>query len=112
MSKSTVTNYETISVFSGKPTNIPHHLLFGKGIRPLAEEDGLWIPLTAEEHTSSPKGKIFQVHDNPAAEKLSKIAGQLGWERNYLINKYQLPFEDLEEEAREAFRRRYGKSWL
>lgn len=112
MSKSTVTKYETTSAFSGTPTNVRHHLLFGKGIRPLAEEDGIWIPLTDAEHNMSPRGTINQVHDNPAAEKLSKIAGQLAWERNYLIKKYELPFDDLSEEAREAFRKRYGKSYL
>jgi len=112
MSKSKVTKYETTSAFSGTPTTTHHHLLFGKGIRPLAEEDGLWIPLTDAEHDMSPKGTINQVHDNPAAEKLSKMLGQAIWERNYLIEKTQLPFDDLADEARQAFMRRYGRSFL
>ena len=112
MSKSVVTRYENYSVFSGSPAECKHHLLFGKGIRDLAEQDGIWIPLLNKEHNMSRSGTVNQIHDNPAAEKLSKIAGQLAWERQYLINKYQLPFDDLGEEAREAFRLRYGQSFL
>lgn len=117
--KSKVTEYEQYSVFSGTPTNTHHHLLFGRGIRDLADKDGIWIPVTDAEHNMSPKGTINQIHDNPAAEKLSKIAGQLAWERNYLIKQSALPFEDeeaaydrLSHECREAFRRRYGQSFL
>ena len=60
----------------------------------------------------SSKGTIYQIHGNVAAEKLSKMLGQMAWEKNYIVNKYQLPFEDVNEEAREAFINRYGKSWL
>ena len=115
MSKSIVTNYEDLSLFSGKPKETDHHLLFGKGIRPLAEEDGIWIPLTNAEHNMSPIGTINQIHDNPPAEKLSKIAGQLAYEKHWIAEHRALPFEDskaLEDEAREAFRKRYGKSFL
>ena len=113
MSRSIVTNYEKISAFSGRTDNlVPHHLLFGKGIRSLAEEDGIWIPLTTDEHTASSRGTIYQIHDNPAAEKLSKMCGQLAWEKHYIAEKRGLPFEDIEEEAREAFRKRYQNSWL
>jgi len=110
-SKSIVTNYENISVFSGTPTTTRHHLLFGRGIRNLAEKDGAWIPVTDSEHNMSPNGTINQIHGNPAAEKLSKIAGQLAWERNYLIDKYG-DFDELSRECREAFRKRYHESYL
>jgi len=117
--KSKVTDYEEYSVFSGTPTRTQHHLLFGRGIRDLADKDGIWIPVTDAEHNMSSKGTIHQIHDNPAAEKLSKIAGQLAWERNYLISQMALPFESEDEafdrlsrECREAFRKRYSKSFL
>ena len=110
--KSIVTRYDKVSVFSGTPKEADHHLVFGNGLRDLAEEDGLKIPLLHKEHNLSSKGTIYQIHGNPAAEKLSKICGQLAWERQYLIDKYQLPFDDLGEEAREAFRKRYGISYL
>lgn len=119
MGKSIVTKYENYSAFSGTPTKTHHHLLFGRGIRPLAEADGVWIPLTDEEHNKSSEGIKHQVHENPAAEKLSKIAGQLAWERKYLAdmlasdeNLGHQSAEDWMDEAREAFRRRYGESWL
>ena len=111
MKKSKVTEYEQYSVFSGTPTNTRHHLLFGRGIRNLAEQDGIWIPVTDAEHNMSPNGTINQIHGNPAAEKLSKIAGQLAWERNYLIDKYG-DFDELSRECREAFRKRYHESYL
>jgi hypothetical protein len=112
MNKSIVTDFNNYSVFSGSPKECDHHLIYGTGLHELADEDHLTIPLLNREHNLSPKGTIYQIHGNPAAEKLSKIAGQLAWERQYLINKYQLPFDDLGDEAREAFRNRYGRSYL
>lgn len=107
MSKSIITEYEQFSVFSGTPADCRHHLLFGRGHRNLAEADGVWIPLMNREHNLSSNGTIHQVHGNPAAEKLSKIAGQLAWEKEYY--RKQLGEDDP---AREAFRGRYGKSYL
>ena len=85
----------------------------------MADEDGLVIGLLNREHNMSSKGTIHQIHDNPAAEKLSKMLGQAIWERNYLISQMALPFESEDEafdrlsrECREAFRRRYQKSYL
>lgn len=119
MGKSIVTKYEKFSAFSGTPTTTQHHLLFGRGIRPLADADGVWIPLTDAEHNSSDLGVKHQVHDNPAAEKLSKMAGQLAWERKYLADKLasdenlgHQSAEDWMDEARDAFRKRYGESYL
>lgn len=119
MGKSIVTKYDKFSAFSGIPTTTQHHLLFGRGIRRLADADGVWIPLTDEEHNASSKGVKFQVHDNPAAEKLSKMAGQLAWERKYLADKLasdeplgHQSADDWMDEAREAFRFRYHESYL
>lgn len=81
-------------------------MIFGTGKRDLAEEDGLWIPLTADEHTTGEL--IRRVHDNPMAESLSKIAGQLAWESEYYRKAAQLG----QFSARRAFRLRYGKSYL
>lgn len=111
-SKSIITQYEDISVFSGVPTSTRHHLIFGRGLRELAEQDGIWIPITDFEHNMSSIGSINQLHGNPIAEKLSKIAGQLAWEKKYIAVHASLPFEDMEDEAREAFRKRYSKSYL
>jgi len=112
MSKSIITNFENISTFSGLPSECEHHCVFGRGLRDLAEEDGLKIYLTNKEHNMSSKGTINQIHGNPAAEKLSKMVGQLAWEKHWIAEKYSLPFSDIETEAREAWRERYGKSFL
>lgn len=112
MSKSIITKFDKISAFSGLPAECKHHLIFGTGLRELADADGLWIPLLNREHNLSSNGTLHQIHGNPAAEKLSKMLGQMAWEKKYIIDKYELPFEDIDEEAREAFRDRYGQSWL
>lgn len=109
--KSRVTEYEQYSAFSGRPSECSHHLIFGNGRHNLADQDGLTIGLTNDEHNISKTGTINQIHDNSAAEHLSKIAGQLAWERNYLIDKYG-DFDELSRECREAFRKRYGESYL
>lgn len=83
--------------------------------------DGLWLPLTDKEHNMSSHGTINQIHGNPAAEKLSKMLGQVAWEKDYLakklanVNKNGLDNQTVDEwyeESREAFRSRYGESFL
>ena len=91
-------------MFCGKPCYSEHHLLFGTGIRPLAEEDGIKVPICEQCHTS---GKVSErIHDNSMAEKLSKIAGQLAFEKRKCAEGM------TEDDAREAFRKRYGGSYL
>ena len=107
MGKSIVTEYTGMSAFSGRPAECKHHLIFGGALRKLADEDGLYIPLTNDEHNLSNKGTVNQIHDNPAAEKLSKIAGQLAWEKHCIASD-----GISEQEARERFRKRYGRSFI
>lgn len=105
--KSAVTEYADISAFSGSPAECKHHLLFGRGIRELAEQDGLWIPLTNAEHNMSRDGLLYQIHGNPTAEKLSKMLGQVAWEKHAIAT-----LRCSESESRELFRKRYGISYL
>lgn len=107
MAKSIVTEYEDISAFSQAPAECRHHLVYGRGLRELADQDGLWIPLTHAEHNMNPNGQRWQVHENAPAEALSKIAGQLAWEKNAI---YQTGCNPAE--ARTFFRNRYGISYL
>ena len=96
MSKSIVTEYQNICFFCGRSAECEHHLLFGRRIKQLAEEDGLKVPSCNNCHNM---GKINErLHDNSMAEKLSKQLGQAIYE-----NKIG---------TREEFRKRYGKSWL
>lgn len=72
----------------------------------LSGSNGIKIPVCDDEHNMS--GGIRQIHNNSAAEKLSKIAGQLAWEKEYYHKLYG--YEN--DPAREAFRKRYGRSYL
>lgn len=109
---SIVTEFTEISAFSGAPAECRHHCIYGRGLRELAEEDHLWIPLTNREHNMSTYGLIFQIHENPAAEKLSKMVGQLAWEKEFYRNLLKLHEDHDADIARERFRARYGISYL
>lgn len=96
MKKSILTEYTDICIFCGAPAECMHHLLFGNGMRELAEEDGIKVPSCSRCHMT---GSIQErIHDNPMAEKLSKMLGQAVWEKEY--------------GTREQFRKRYGRSYL
>ena len=92
--------------FCGAPVNgCEHHLLFGNALRQLAEEDGLKVHVCNNCHTTGER--LRRIHDNPMAEKLSKMLGQALFERNVIANK---EVETIDE-AREKFRKRYGFSF-
>lgn len=117
--ESIITKYNNYSVFSGHPKECDHHLIFGIGKRKLASEDRLTIPLMNNEHNASSKGTVYQIHGNPAAEKLSKMLGQMAFEKYYLAQRLaefetqgHQSVDDWMDEAREAFRKRYGESYL
>ena len=96
MRKSIATEYENICFFCGRPAECEHHLIFGRGRRKLAEEDGLKVPSCNNCHNM---GQITgSVHDNLMAERLSKMLGQAIYESKI--------------GSREEFRARYGKSYL
>jgi hypothetical protein len=94
--KSIVTEYTDICFFCGRPSECEHHLIFGKGLRDLADQDGLTIPSCNKHHNMGSNTEI--IHGNPMAEKLSKMLGQAIWEKHY--------------GTREDFRKRYGQSYL
>lgn len=104
--KSTLTDerFSGYCVFCGKPCNTEHHLIFGRGIRQLAEEDGLKVTACNECHVTGKKET--RIHDNPMAEKLSKMLGQMAYERDRCADGMS------KSDARELFRMRYGRSFL
>ena len=106
MKKSIGTEYEDICAICGKPKECTHHLCFGPD-RAKADEDCLTIPLCHKHHNVGIASN--KIHENTAAEALSKMVGQLAWEKDYYRRK--LPETDTDE-AREAFRSRYGHSFL
>lgn len=103
MSKVVQEEYSQYCFFCGSPASGEHHLLFGTGMRNLAEEDGLKVPSCIKCHTNAPITN--RIHDNPMAERLSKMLGQAFYERNKCAEGATL------DEAREMFRRRYGRSY-
>ncbi len=117
MSKSIITEYKEICFFCGRPAECEHHLIFGTAGRELSEKDGLKVPTCNNCHNMG--DKLNRVHDNPMAEKLSKMLGQAVWERNWIL-KDAVHDKDDEEEiqalesriARKEFLKRYGKSYL
>lgn len=94
--KGIVTEYGNICIFCGDPAECEHHLLFGSGIRELAEQDGLKVPACNNCHNMG--RTLDRIHDNPMAEKLSKMLGQAIYESKI--------------GTREEFRARYGKSYF
>jgi hypothetical protein len=92
-------------IFCGRPKDTDHHLIFGMSLRRLADEDGLTIPICNNHHITG--DVVSRIHDNVIAEKLSKIAGQLAWEKHEIAKKGL-----TEIEARKAFIDRYGKNFL
>lgn len=88
---------------SHRPTE-KHHIFHGTANRALADEDGLWVYLCPEHHR---EGKAA-VHggDCESYDAQLKRLGQRAYEE-----KLREAGKTVEE-AREAFRARYGRSWL
>ena len=79
----------------GLPNAETHHLVFGNANRKWSDADSLVMDLCREHHEF--------MHKNA---KISRIIGQLMYERNKCAEGYSI------EAARQSFRLRYGKSYL
>lgn len=102
--KGIVTKYDEYCLFCGRPTEAKHHLVYGKGNKILSERDGLKIPCCNNCHNMGEP--LERIHGNPMAEAMSKIIGQLAFEKRAVAN------GKSEDEARDEFRTRYGISYL
>lgn len=117
MSESIVTEHKEICFFCGRPAECEHHLIFGTAGRELSEKDGLKVPSCNNCHNM---GKtLCRVHDNPMAERLSKMLGQAMWEKQWILkDAIHDPVGEEEAQrletriARKEFRKRYGISYL
>ena len=86
--KSIVTDYTELSAFSARPKECDHHLIYGNGLRELADQDGLLLPLCHDEHNICSDGDRTKIiHGNTAAGKLSKMLGQVVWEQDYIARR-------------------------
>lgn len=101
MAKSILTKYESC-ILCGETQTIHHHHLIEGSKRQLSDADGLIVPLCAYHHDLSARS----VHLMPEMNTMSKIIGQLAWERNYCAEGHSV------EEARQAFLERYSKSYI
>lgn len=93
--------YAEYDLINGCPNVEHHHCLMGPD-RDKADEDGLWVPLTKEHHTA---GKI-SAHQCKEMRVLLQMLAQACWERDRCAEGMN------KEDAREAFRKRYYKSFL
>ena len=117
MKKSVITEHPEICIFCGRPAECEHHLIFGTAGRELSEKDGMKVPSCNNCHNMGEMMK--RVHDNPMAERMSKMLGQALWEKEWILNDTVLDPEDEQGAhdrerslARKAFRKRYGRSYL
>lgn len=105
--QSIVTRYEGICLICGHPAEATHHLIFGVE-RSRADADGLIIPLCNNCHNMA--GGTRMIHGNSMAEALSKMMGQLAWEKDYYRD--HAGEHGNNDPARDAFMKRYGRSYL
>lgn len=98
MGKGIITEYNDNCILCGTPTFETHHCCYGRSERKLSDEDGLMIPLCRICHDD--------LHRNGTAGKLSKIVGQLAFEKSMVAA------GKSEKLSREIFRKRYGISYL
>lgn len=93
----------------GAPAECEHHLIFGRGMRALADEDQLILKMCNSCHNMSQLNDC-KIHENPMAEKLSKMLGQVIWEKRYV----EMCFTrgNVKETAHKAFMKRYGRSYI
>lgn len=96
-------DYAGYDIIDGTQNVQRHHIFGGTANRRLSDEDGLWVPLSDEHH----QGKM-SVHMNKEMRVLMRIIGQLAWEKHYIAENENVS----EDDAREAFRKRYGISML
>lgn len=106
---SIITGDEAYCMICGAPGAVRHHAIGGIGKRNLADEDGLYVPLCPSCHNMSqgkrPPGWGCDVHHCAKLKSLMNALAQASWEREYVA-------KEGEGDARDAFRQRYGKSYL
>lgn len=94
--------YADFDLIDGSPCVERHHI-FGGPNRQKSDEDGLWVPLTYAHH----QGNI-SVHNNKEMNSLMHIIGQLAYELE-LVSTGKARTKD---QAKEMFRKRYGKTYI
>ena len=86
--------------FTGQPTTIYHHLVYGNGNKAKSEKYGLKLPVVTKPH--------YDMHHNETAMKLSRMLGQMAYEKEY----FRKQCNGSNKDARESFRSEFGESFL
>jgi len=89
----------------GSCENVVTHHLIGGSLRHLADADRLTISLCSRCHTLATRSQD-RIHGNPRAEDLSKMLGQMMFERNMCATGMSL------DEAHKEFMTRYGRCFI
>lgn len=77
---SIITDYMEYCLICGKPRTDVHHVLIGSD-KHNADLDGLFIPICRECHNF--------IHQHPQAVVMSKIIGQLAYEKEHTRNEFR-----------------------
>ena len=109
--------YAMYDLIDGTPNVHRHHAIHGRGYRELADELGLWVPLSQKHHEEGDKqapGNRCDVHHCKIFDTLVQQLAQACFERNWIAEHQN---EDVEpevmlDEARKRFRAIFGKSFL
>ena len=80
-----------------------HHCLHGTANRAIADKEGLIVRLCRECHT----GGKYAVHNYRATDQMLERDAQDVWETQYIVKN-----DVTREEAREAFRKLFGNSFI
>lgn len=94
-------DYADYDIIDGSPDVERHHCLMGPD-RGKADQDGLWVPLSKEHHTA---GRI-SAHSCKEVRILLEMLAQASYERDRCAEGMS------KEDARETFRKRYGRTFL
>ncbi len=103
--QSTLTSDKEYCFFCGRRAICDHHLIFGTSGREFAEKYGLKVPICATCHTAS-EFVVDRIHDNSMAERLSKMLGQMTWERDRALEGMS------KDQIRDKFIKERGVSYL
>ena len=94
-------------IICGKPAE-QHHCIGGTANRKVSDKWGLIVPLCEEHHRT---GK-FSAHQSKEVGLLIHIISELAFEKHYIAEQRGLPFEDIEDEARNKFKKEFGKNYI
>lgn len=104
MTRSIIQTGEAKCFITGRTTGLDrHHVLHGRGIKPLAEEDGLWIWLDHKLHMDIHDKGYCEVPGKKVTDKDLQALGQMF----YIATKKKEGYP--EDAARDLFRQRYGR---